>query len=681
MLKRFLVFANIPPLRGVFSRLQPAFPSAHHVANHTPLTPLKGGISVVFLLALFMRTTPVFAGSDDQPQFAVAKMPVQLGLNADAVVRLDSQTFFVESPKRATEQVRNAVTIFNAKGRESGTCLVFYDRLRELKSLRGWLLDDEGRKIRELKDRDVKDYSAISGYSLYEDSRARVAELYHDAYPYTVVFEYERIYNGLINWPIWYPQAGENPVEHSWFELHVPADMPVRYRLRGRVNEPKVRASASRKIYRWEAAMIPKYEHEPHGPSWREQAASVLTAPQEFEIAGYAGNMSSWEAFGSWFQRLSAGRDVLPSEALAQVQQSCSNLTSPTDKARVLYEKLQNTTRYVSVQLGVGGWQPFDADYVFTRGYGDCKALSNYMVAMLKAVEVNAYPVLIQLGADEPEVLADFPNNQFNHVIACVPLEQDTLWLECTNQVIPFGHLGMSTEGRNALIVTPSGGKLVRTPKSKAKDNQQARRALVTLNEIGDGRVEVRTRYTGNQQDRVRQALAQKSPQEREDWLRREIDIPSFRLLKADFAEVESKLKEITLPVSLELPRFASRSGTRLFLKPNLMERWKHVPPALKERTQPVDLSYAYIDLDSVSYQLPPNYAVEAAPLPTKIETSFGIYHAAAEFKGESKLEYVRRLEMRESKLPAEQYEAYRKFIAEIVKADGMQVVLVRKNN
>jgi hypothetical protein len=636
-------------------------------------------IVVVLALAWLMDTTTLFGRGDDEPELAVSKMPGLLALDADAVVRRHARTFVVESPKRAVEHARTAVTIFNQKGREAGRCAAFYDRLVELKSLHGKILDAEGRKIRELKNSDVNDYSAISGFSLYEDSRVRVAELYHDAYPYTVVFEYERLYNGLISWPTWYPQDGENPVELSWFELNVPATMPARYRLRGKVSEPQVRGEAGRKILRWEARMLPKYEHELYGPSWREQAVSVLTAPHEFEIQGYAGNMSSWEAFGQWSRQLYEGREVLPAEALAQVRQLCDHLASPKDKARALYEKLQSTTRYVSVQLGIGGWQPFDANYVFTRGYGDCKALSNYMVAMLKAANVEAHPVLIRSGNDEPEVLADFASNQFNHMIVCVPIEKDTLWLECTSQTMPFGHLGMNNEDRNVLVVTPGGGKLVRTPKSCAADNQQLRRASVRISATGDGRGEVRTRYTGNQQDRVRHALAQSTPQDREDWLREEIAIPGFRVLQADFSEVQTRQKEITLPVSLELPRYATRSGARLFFKPNLMERWKTVPPAVKTRTQPVDLSYSYIDLDSISYQLPEGYAVEAAPAPVKVEASFGSYYASADFKSEGRLEYVRRLELRENKLPPEQYEAFRKFAAEIVKADGVQVVLVKK--
>jgi hypothetical protein len=259
-------------------------------------------------------------------------------------------------------------------------------------------------------------------------------------------------------------------------------------------------------------------------------------------------------------------------------------------------------------------------------------------------------------------------------------MAKDTLWLECTSQISPFGHLGAGNENRNVLMVTPEGGKLIRTPKSKASDNRQIRRAVVTLSETGDAKAEVRTLYTGNQQDRVRGALAQSSPLDRENWLRDDIDIPSFRLLNVDFSAVEGKQPEVHLPVTLDLPRFASRSGTRLFLRPNLMERWTQIPPTVKERKQPVELDYAFLDTDTISYRLPASFTVEAIAAPVSIETPFGSYQAAAAFR-EGALEYVRRLEMRGGFYSASQYEAYRQFRSDIVRADNMQIVLVRKPN
>jgi transglutaminase-like putative cysteine protease len=634
-----------------------------------------GYIGVMLVLTL-ARPEHVYSAARQDREFDVAKMPAELAKDVDAVMRLDALNFVVEGPNQATMSVQQAITILNAKGRDFGQTAVGYDKFLQLSYLRGWLYDAGGRKIRELKKSDTKDYSAITDYSLYEDNRVRFAELYHEVYPYTVVYEYEVVFRGVINWPSWSPYMSRMPVERSRFEISAPAAMPIRYHLRDVTPAPQIQQIGARRVLRWEATSLPKWEREPYGPLARPV---ILTAPTAFEIADYAGDMSSWAAFGSWFYQLYQGRTTLPPPALTEIQSLFTNGVSPREKVRLLYEYLQAKTRYVSVQLGIGGWQPSPASYVYERGYGDCKALTNYMLTLLQAANVEAHPALIRHGDDAP-VIADFPSNQFNHVILFVPMAQDTLWLECTSQTSPLGHLGAGNEDRNVLVVTPNGGKLMRTPRSKAADNQQIRRAVVTLTETGDATAEVRTRYTGNQQDHVRWALAKSTPREREDWLREEIEVPSFRLVSADFSDVDGKRLAITLPIKLELPRFASRSGMRLFLRPNLMERWQNVPPEVKARKQPVELDYTFLDTDTISYQLPANFIIEAAPPVVALETSFGSYKASIMLR-DNTLEYARRLEIRESRLPATQYEAYRQFIADVVKADRAQIVLVRKIN
>ena len=68
-----------------------------------------------------------------------------------------------------------------------------------------------------------------------------------------------------------------------------------------------------------------------------------------------------------------------------------------------------------------------------------------------------------------------------------------------------------------------------------------------------------------------------------------------------------------------------------------------------------------------------------AAPAPIVIEKDFGVYRAGVEMSEDGTLRYVRTLTMTSADLPAAQYDAYRTFVAEIVKADRVQVVLVKK--
>lgn len=635
------------------------------------------------LLLVFAAATaaaqPLPPGFDET--YAVTSLDPLLALQAEAVTRLHYVRFEVDSPGRARRTVRRTVTVLAPEGREAGVLYVAYDgRLRHLKKLRGTLRDADGRVLRKLSKDDQEDVSAISGGSLYEETRVRIARLYHSQYPYTVEFEYELHHDGLLNWPVWHPQEGGYPVQLARFEVEVPDGIEVRHTSINGAPEPTADARGRRTTLVWQVEQRPAFAREPYSPPWSWQAPAVHTAPVDFEIEGSRGRMDSWDAFARWYHALGEGRDALPPEAAAEVERLVAGIDDDREKARRLYAYLQQKTRYVSVQLGLGGWQPFDAAYVHERGYGDCKALTNYMRALLKAAGVPAFPALIRAGSRAPEVLDHFPSNQFDHVVLYVPVEGAPVWLECTSQTAPFGHLGSFTEDRHALVVRPGGGALVRTPRRSAEANQQARHAEVVLGAGGDAVATVRTRYTGNQRDRVGQALAQASARERTQWLRDHLGIPSFEIEHVDFSDLERRQPEVVLPMTLRLPRFAARTGQRLFLPLVLMEGWTDVPPAVEPRTQPVAyFAYPFADADTVRFVLPEGFRVEALPEPVALDAAFGAYRAEATLGADGVLVFRRRFAVTEATLPPEQYAAFRDFLARVAQADRARAVLVRE--
>jgi hypothetical protein len=597
--------------------------------------------------------------------------------NSEAFVLSDDVIFEIKDFKNATKTVKYAVTILNLKGRKYGRTAISYDCYRKIDYLKGRMLDLNGKEIRKLKKSDIHDYSAIADFSVYEDNRVRLAELYSDQYPYTVCFEYRIKYKGLISYPTWYPQKNALPVQNTNFQIIAPKNMEVSYRVFGNIAEPIRKENAKTKSWLWEKSNLPKREREPYEPSFQEQMPYLLVAPTQFEIGGYSGDMSSWESFGVWYFELIKDRDTLPGQLKNKINNLCQNTDNEKKKIRILYQFLQETTRYISIQLGIGSWQPFDATFVYENGYGDCKALTNYMQAMLRAVNITSHPALITNGLSEPEANQDFPCNRFNHVILFVPLKKDTLWLECSSQVSAFGQIHAGIENRYALVVTPNGGELMRTPSSNCTQNQQICRTDVTLQSTGDATADVEIVYTGNQQNYIRSAFIYATDMERKKWLQEYIEIPSFELKGFDFTTSDSNNSNITLCFSMEIKNCTAKTSKRLFLNPNLLHKRKTIPEHVQNRKQPVDLSYTYLDVDSICYKLPDNFQVEAEYQPTSIKKYFASYSTSATVNN-GRINYVRRLEMRVNHLPAEQYDEFRDFILQVVKADKKQVVLVK---
>ncbi|TNO75848.1 hypothetical protein FHP99_08970, partial [Campylobacter coli] len=151
--------------------------------------------------------------------------------------------------------------------------------------------------------------------------------------------------------------------------------------------------------------------------------------------------------------------------------------------------------------------------------YGDCKALTNYTRALLKAAGIQAIDALVRAGNGAPDIRTDFPSFQFNHVILCVPNNRDTLYLECTDQSGVMGYNGTFTGNRHVLLITPDGGKLTQTRQYKPTDNRQVRRIDVVLTADGNATAEARNLYTGIQQESRAQALVSKSQTEQRTWL------------------------------------------------------------------------------------------------------------------------------------------------------------------
>ena len=600
-------------------------------------------------------------------------------VDAPAVVRLSSTAFEVDRQDRARMRVRRTATVYEPAGREFGQVRVYYDPFRHVDRLAGCIRDASGEVVQKLGRDDVEDYAASSS-NLYDGFRVRVGQLHHGNYPYTVEFEYEVEREGLVGWPSWYPQQpGEHtyPVERSTFEVSMPEAMPVRYALRGLDLEPIEQRDGGRKSLRWLASGLPGRDEEVLAPPAADVLPHVDVATGPFAFDGKPGDMGSWSSFAAWYAELARGRDALPDAAKAEVARVTEGLSDRRAIARALYAHLQQSTRYVSVQLGLGGWQTIPAADVFANRYGDCKALTNYLGAMLREAGVPSYPVLIRAGASRSDLDPDFPDNVFNHVILFVPLDDagpvgDGIWLEATSQTAPFGVLGSFTEGRYGLLVSPAGGTLVRTPDSAPDRAARTRRAEVQLLAGGNASATMATRYRGDRAGRFRSIMGDLGPREQQEWAEGEMGLAGLQPRAFD---VDLEREEPGWEADLVVRRFATRAGKRLLVRPSFWNEASWSLPELAARESPVVLPVG-AEVDTVRTVPPAGFAVEGVPDPLELETPFARYAREAAVQPDGALRWTRRLEILRPRLAPDEYDAVRRFFDAVVRADAEVAVL-----
>ncbi len=621
------------------------------------------------------------------PRYPVAAIAPALRAGAHAVLRADDEAVTVKSTSRLVHTVHRAITVLDATADNYGRLQVGYDALNALSYLRGAVYDADGRLLHQPRAAEIRDQSMGSfGADFMTDVRVRYADLRQPQVPYTVEFDYEIVSDNTLFYPGWQPQAEAGlAVQAATFRVVTPLALPLRYQERQLPPGTAVvrSASATHASYQWQLLDQPALGEEECAPPLAYTVAAVALAPGAFEVQGYAGSAASWQSLGQWNYALNAGRNQLPAATLARVTALLRDVPDERQRIRRIYEMLQTSTRYISVQLGIGGWQTFPASAVAATGYGDCKALSNYTVALLAAAGVPACMALVGAGADKADLRPDFSSAQFNHVIVCVlppkTGRRDTLWLECTSQTAPFGYLGSFTGNRHALLLTPQGGQLVATPRYAAAQNRQTRHLDVFLDAMGSATATARTLRTGQEQDQYAQLMHELSPAEQKKYVTDHLSLATFSLSKFTLAATAAEaVPGLVETLGLTLPGFASPSGKRAFLTPNLLSRLPALPAQAGERRAALWLPHASLRADTVLLHLSASFRAETLPAAVQLVTPYGTYDSQCSALPDGTVRYVRRLELKTGRLPGSAYAGYVEFCRKISLADKAQIVLLK---
>ena len=158
---------------------------------------------------------------------------------------------------------------------------------------------------------------------------------------------------------------------------------------------------------------------------------------------------------------------VVTDEAGALVARLVEGKTTPLEKAAAIHDWVRKNIRYVAVYLGTGGWVPHDVDWILKNRYGDCKDHALLLQVLLKAVEIEAVPVLI--NARNEYALAELPIG-FNHAIVYIP--SLNLFADATDSRIPFGALPWGDADKPVAVALNAGARVMRTPAYRPATNR-----------------------------------------------------------------------------------------------------------------------------------------------------------------------------------------------------------------
>ena len=644
---------------------------------------------LVFVLA----GTQMYAGN--KVKYPVSAIPKELLHGANAVLRLKEDFFERKSEKKASETIHYVVTVLNKAGRTDGFFVQPYNRFSTVSQIRGTVYDKNGKKIKNFKQEDIDDVVADLGASLYTDTRIKYIAPQQNEYPYTVEYSCQIDYSSLLSIPAWhvyrnYQESVQE--EHFRFITHDNNDpnspLAIRYYPNSKniLIKKKVEKDSdpnnSVTYYSYSVSNLKAIQPEMFSKPLSQITPVVYFTPLKFEVAGYEGRFDTWDDFGNFIRLLNKGRDALPEETRIKVLRLTASDTSVSQKVNTLYGYMQNKVHYVSVSKGIQGWQPVPAAKVDQLNYGDCKALTNYMKSLLEAAGIKSCYTLVRAGADAPDILTKFPSNQFNHAILCVPLQKDTLWLECTSQHIPCGYIGDFTDNRHVLVIGDNNSVLTRTPRYGEKQNVKSRRTEVTLLPDGTCNMHIITSYSGMFYDENLSYLLM-NDKKRKQILLSNLHLPTIRLESLHFStdknyQINYKpLPVIKSDVKISVSRYASSIGNFFILKLFPFSGNNESNIRLRKRNYDIFIRRSYTVEDTLVYHIPAKMTVAKIPAPQTVTSKFGTYSFSVR-KENGKVIYIRKLTINEGDYPPSDYLAFYAFLEKKAGMDNQKLVFSR---
>jgi len=607
--------------------------------------------------------------------FSFNAIPAPLLENSNTVIRYSETVLEIRSAGKAVMKVSFALTVLKDNAVENAILFAGYNKFTSIRHLEGIVYDKNGDKVERVEQDQFFDFSAIPGFATYDDNRVIACRPRYQTVPFTVSYNYEIVYNGILDFPDYYLVRDFNiAVEQADLIVRVPDSIGIRYFPKNIASTCKIEKQKSIDTYSWSFNNIPSLRKEPFSPPIMDIAPAVLLAPRSFELKKKRGDTNSWKSLGSWYYELIQGRDDLNEETRQKINTLTSELSDTLEKIKKLYHYLQDKTRYVSIRIGIGGWQPEPASEVDRLGYGDCKALTNYMKALLKAVGIDSYYTLVNAGNDASDIVLEFPSSQFNHVILCVPLKDDTLWLECTSQDLPVGYLGTFTDDRSVLLIRETGGFLCHTPVYDQKMNFQNRMGNVQLQGNGDATMNARTISQGLFFDTICGIMHQDETDQRKELVER-ISAANFILENFNLKENDTGKPVIEATLNLTITNMGIHAGALMLFMPNQLTRENELSSQVIRRNNPVEIRRSISKTDTIYYKLPGEFSFTGNHISQTISSGFGRYRAISELNGNT-LRYVRTLEVYKGKYPKEAYEDLLGFFEKVANADAKKIAL-----
>ena len=609
----------------------------------------------------------------------LSSLLVAVAAKAQVMVVNDASTVVsVKDRTNATVNEKLSFTINNERGKDMASTVLVCSPYEKLAKFEGTAVDAQGKVLHKFKKSELTKTELTENFTT--DDYRMILDYTPPCYPITITWEWQLdMSGGWVTYPSFLPypyRSRDVKVEHASYKLSLPKNADCFYKkvnFDGEVYEST--AENGGKVYSVEATDLEFPDAGSYSATLSEQIPRVFFASSDFEFRGVAGKRTDWKEFGAWIYKLASQDFKFSPSFEQQIRAMTDTCRSDISKIDVLYRYLEKTTRYVSIQLGIGGLKPLPVEYTHKTGFGDCKGLSNYMRAMLDVVGIPSYFTII--STENRRLTSDFAiANQCNHAILCVPQGNDTIWVECTNPSLPLGYVHEDIAGHDALLATPEGGKFITLPQYADSLNFQRSQVIVNLAADGTASMSLEQKSLYRQYEDKKPLRYFEEKKFRENLLSM-IYAPSGTFKSSSIVEEKNPLSApcMTINADLENIHYGTVTGNRLFVPANPMHKNYRAVKKDEKREQDVIIRYGYVDEEEMEFIIPEGYELENKPEALVVKEPFGTFTWAVVPDGKT-VKVITRLEKHSGQWPASIYQKIQEFEKNVEKHYNQRIVL-----
>lgn len=564
------------------------------------------------------------------------------------------------------------IEILSEQGYKYAMYSDYYDKYRKLTDVTVDVIDRNGNKVKRLRRNDGIEFGLSPSYEISDITELFIDPKYKQ-FPFVMEINYKIKLDGFISMPDWVPRSDFNlavvkaelavirskKVDVNFHEEHI----------KGVTNEEDKKI-----ITKYKVENLPAVEKKLRFKDFYDQQPKVLVSPKRFRLDNAYGSAASWKDFGDWYLSLNSE----PFKLSASTRNFIDGLDKSDKKntIREIYQYMQDKTRYVSIQLGIGGYKSLPVEDVDKMGYGDCKALSTYTKAMLQHAGIVANYILVRAGDDVPDVIKEFPSNQFNHVYLGIGLPEDTVYLECTSQILPVDYTGKFTDDRNVLWIDNNRSSLIRSRVYDHVENVQNNFIKISIDDQGNALANFESINQGIFFDEI--MIYKLAPGDFvKEYNQAKFGYGDFIIKKFTYDQPEREVPAFVSRMTVAVNSLAKPVGGRLVL------------PLIPART--FDRYFEYDDLqrfysikrgltivDVIDIDLPKNYWIYNLPEPEKIDSPFGSYSIEPSVSN-GKLTLRRKMVFYKGEFNNDGYDRFKPFFQAIEKIERKKLVLNSK--